>query len=150
MSELRSIQQRKADVLSALAENRDVWLATASRAGLPHLIAVSSWWDGSDVVITTTAGSRTARNLDGTGVGRLALGSPEDVVVIDVRATESVGVQNADAALAGGFPEAVGWNPAEEGANWMFYRLQPVRVQAYRGYGELEGRDVMRRSRWLG
>jgi hypothetical protein len=29
------------------------------------------------------------------------------------------------------------------------FRLRPVRVQAYRGYDELEGRDVMRDGDWL-
>ena len=149
MSELRSVVQRKADVLAALRQNRDLWLATAGRDGRPHLIAVSSWWDGSEIVIATTAGSRTARNLDATGLGRLALGSPDDVVVIDVRVGGSVSVQHADVRLAAGFPDAVGWTPADEGESWMFYRLSPVHVQAYRGYGELEGRHVMRDSRWL-
>jgi hypothetical protein len=149
MSELRSPQQRKADVLSALAQNRDLWLATASRSGRPHLIAVSSWWDGDRVAVATTAGSRTARNLDATGAGRLALGSPEDVVVIDVKAVDSVPVPDAGTDLTTGFSEAAGWSPAEESGSWVFYRLEPVHVQAYRGYGELEGRDVMRDSRWL-
>jgi hypothetical protein len=36
---------------------------------------------------------------------------------------------------------------SEVGAGWAFYRLRP-RIQAYRGYDELERRDVMRNSRW--
>jgi hypothetical protein len=31
----------------------------------------------------------------------------------------------------------------------VFFRLRPTRIQAYRGYGELEGRDVMRGGRWV-
>jgi len=31
----------------------------------------------------------------------------------------------------------------------MFFRLRPNRIQAFRGYDEIEGRDVMLRSRWL-
>lgn len=149
MSERRSTAERKADLLSTLAENRDLWLATASPAGRPHLIAVSSWWDGARVVITTTAGSRTARNLDETGVGRLALGSPDDAMVLDVRVGERVAVRRADGTLVAGFRDAAGWDPAEEDGEWMFYSLEPVRAQAYRGYGELEGRELMRGSRWL-
>jgi hypothetical protein len=47
--------------------NGDVWLASASPSGKPHLIAASSWWTGARIVIATTAMSRTARNLDWTG-----------------------------------------------------------------------------------
>jgi hypothetical protein len=31
----------------------------------------------------------------------------------------------------------------------MFFRLRPIRIQAFRGYDEIGGRDVMVRSRWL-
>jgi hypothetical protein len=149
MSELRSQAQRKADVLAALEKNADIWLATAGASGQPHLIAVSSWWDGRDVVIATTNGSRTARNLEATKRGRLGVGSPSDVVLIDVVLTNQVPVNAADAELKSGFVAAVGWDPAEEGDDWVFFRLQPLQIQAYRGYGELNGRTIMRHSHWL-
>src|SRR5947209_5777363 len=96
MSELRSTEHRKSDVLAALEQNGDVWLATANASGRPHLIAVSSWWDGTRLVIATTRGSRTARNLDDTGLGRVAVGSPDDVIMIDIRVADSVPVAEAD------------------------------------------------------
>jgi Pyridoxamine 5'-phosphate oxidase len=149
VSGLRSTEQRRLDVLAALEGNRDLWLATADASGHPHLIAVSSWWDGTHVVIATTGGSRTASNLNATGLGRLALGSPDDVTMVDVTLLDSVAVDDADPQLAAGFVAAAGWDPREEGSDWRFFRLQPVRMQAYRGYGEMSGRDVMRSSRWL-
>jgi hypothetical protein len=79
---------------------------------------------------------------------RLAAGAPNDVVMIDARVVESVAA-NAAAEVADGFAIAVGWDPREVGDGWAFYRLRPTRIQAYRGYDELEGRDVMRRSTWL-
>src|SRR6266700_2937665 len=90
MSESRSLEQRRSDVQDALARNGDAWLATASPSARPHLIAVSSWWDGSHVVVATTGASRTARNLAATRRGRLALGSPDDVVMVDVTVAGSV------------------------------------------------------------
>lgn len=30
-----------------------------------------------------------------------------------------------------------------------FFRLRPTRIQAHRGYDELEGREIMRDARWL-
>jgi hypothetical protein len=149
MTEPRTTGQRTADVITALEENRDVWLATASRSGRPHLIPVSAWWDGANVVVTTIGSSRTARNLAANGAGRIALGSPEDAMMLDVEVAGSVPVADADPKLAAGFSAGVGWNPADEDGSWTYYVLRPVRGQAYRGYGELEGRDVMRDGAWL-
>jgi len=145
---MRDVQQRKADVLAALGAQQDLWLASADASGRPHLIAVSAWWDGAEIVIATTAASRTARNLSANPVVRLALGLPSDAVVVDARVVEARPAEEAE-VLARGFAAAVGWNPREVGPGWSFYRLKPVRIQAYRGYDELAGRDVMLRSEWL-
>ncbi|TMF33042.1 MAG: hypothetical protein E6I30_09045 [Chloroflexi bacterium] len=102
---MRDTPTRKADVLAALEKQGQVWLATAEVGGRPHVIAVSAWWDGTDLVVTTS-GSAT------------------------------------------GFSNAMGWDPREMDG-WMFFRLRPTRIQAFRGYEEIEGRDVMIRSRWL-
>jgi hypothetical protein len=40
MSEQRGPQQRKADALTAPAENRDLWLAAASCSGFSHIDAL--------------------------------------------------------------------------------------------------------------
>jgi hypothetical protein len=148
MTELRTVEQRKVDVLAALELQRDLWLATADPAGRPHLIAASAWWDGSRVVVATRGSSRTAKNLAENGLAKLSLGSPADVVLIDAELDASTPAAEAGAELAG-FKKALGWDPREVGEGWVFYRLRPTRIQAYRGYDELEGRDVMRRSRWL-
>ncbi|MGA7910914.1 MAG: pyridoxamine 5'-phosphate oxidase family protein [Candidatus Dormiibacterota bacterium] len=144
----RTLETRKADVLAALGRQKDLWIATADLGGRPHLIAVSAWWDGSGVVIATVGTSRTARNLASNPTARLALGAPDDVIVIDARGTDGRPASEAS-ELAGGFAAAVGWDPREVGEGWVFFRLEPVRIQAYRGYDELDGRDVMRNSRWL-
>ena len=149
MSEIRTVAARKADVLAALEGQHDLWLATADRSGRPHLIAVSAWWDGRDLVVATLATSRTAANLSASPNVRLAAGLPADAILIDARRIESTSA-NDSAELADGFAAAVGWDPRDVGPGWAFYRLRPTRIQAYRGYDELEGREVMRRSNWLG
>jgi hypothetical protein len=148
MAESRTVEARKADVLASLEGQHSMWLATADSMGRPHLIAVSAWWDGSDLVMTTVAASRTAKNLTPGQEVRLAGGTPVDAIVVDARVIET---QVAEAApdVADGFKEAMGWDPREVGPGWAFFRLRPSRIQAYRGYEELEGRDVMRNSRWL-
>jgi hypothetical protein len=131
-----------------LEAQRDLWLATADSSGRPHLIAVSAWWDGTDLVVATTASSRTASNLRASPHARLAGGAPNDVVMIDVTVAETVAAKDAG-EVADGFAIAVGWDPRQVGAGWAFFRLSPTRIQAYRGYDELEGRNVMTNSRWL-
>jgi len=145
---LRDTATRKADVLAALEKQHDLWLASADVAGRPHLIAVSAWWDGTDLVIATTGSSKTARNLAMNPAARVARGAPADAIVIDAQMIESRAVEDS-AELAGGFAAAVGWDPREMGGGWMFFRLRPTRVQAFRGYDEIEDRDVMVRSRWV-
>jgi hypothetical protein len=109
---------------------------------------VSAWWDGSDLVVATRADSRSAANLAVGSEVRLAAGSPADVIMIDARVVDVAAAGDA-AELADGFNIAVGWDPRAVGEGWAFYRLRPTRIQAYRGYDELEGRVVMRNSRWL-
>lgn len=145
---MRDTPTRKADVKAALQQQADMWLSTADSAGRAHLIPVSAWWDGTDLVIATTGASRTARNMKANRAARVAVGSPADAIMIDADVVESRAVDGS-AELAGKFAAAVGWDPREVGPGWVFFRLRPTRIQAYRGYDELEGRDVMRASRWL-
>jgi hypothetical protein len=145
---MRDRARRKADALETLEKQGDMWLSSADRYGKPHLIAVSAWWDGRDVVIATTEDSRTAANLAPGNEARLAAGTPADVVMVDAEVIESVPAGEAD-QVATGFAGAVGWDPREVGEGWVFFRLRPSRIQAYRGYDEVKGRDVMRGSEWL-
>ncbi|HEY8738488.1 MAG TPA: pyridoxamine 5'-phosphate oxidase family protein [Candidatus Dormibacteraeota bacterium] len=145
----RKLDQRKTDVLAALNKQADLWLATADMTGRPHLIAISAWWDGSKVIVATTGGSRTARNLESTRTARIAIGAPDDVMVIDATLSGSPTPVHADSELAKGFAAAVGWDPREISDDWAYFTLMPSRIQAYRGYDELSGRDVMRDGRWL-
>ena len=145
---MRDTATRKADALAALEKQHDMWLATADVAGRPHIIAVSAWWDGTDLVVATRGASKTARNLAMNLSAKVARGAPSDAVVIDAQMIDSRAVEDA-AELAAGFAAAVGWDPREAGEGWMFFRLRPVRIQAFRGYDEIEGRDVMLHSRWV-
>jgi hypothetical protein len=135
-------------VLAALEEQADVWLSTADPDGRAHLIPVSAWWDGTHLVIATAGARRTARNMKTNRAVRVAVGSPSDAIMIDADVVESRAADDS-ADLARGFAAAVGWDPREVATGWVFFRLRPTRIQAYRGYDELEGRDVMRGSTWL-
>jgi Pyridoxamine 5'-phosphate oxidase len=96
MAESRTVEARKADVLAALEGQHDLWLATADRSGRPHLIAVSAWWDGQDLLIATRVSTRTAKNLSAGQNVRLAGGYPADAIVIDATEVESEPVGRLD------------------------------------------------------
>ena len=145
---VRDLKTRKADALEMLSKQGDLWLASAGGAGEAHVIAASAWWDGTDVVVSTRSNTATARNLAANPVVRLAVRSPADAVVVDARVADISAVEDVP-DVAGGFAAAVGWDPREAGEGWMFFRLRPTRIQVYRGYEEMEGRDVMRRSEWV-
>jgi hypothetical protein len=149
MTELRTVEQRKADVLEALGGNFDMWVATADPMGRPHLIAASGWWDGERVVMTTIGTSRTARNLSENAEVRLAIGTQADAITIAAHLEDSYPASDAPKDIAEGFAKSAGWDPREVGEGWVFYRFRPSRIQAYRGYEEMEGREIMRQSRWL-
>ena len=77
----------------------------------------------------------------------LAGGDPGDAIVIEAQVIESVPVGESRRALED-WKKVMGWDPTEMGG-WSFFRLRPTRIQAYRGYEEIGGRDVMLRSRWV-
>src|SRR5918994_4612893 len=90
---------RKADALAMLATPAvDVWVATASPTGTPHLVPVSLAWVDERAVIAVERSSVTARNLTSSGVARLAVGSTRDVVMIDATLDRVVDV-GADGPL---------------------------------------------------
>lgn len=144
---MRDTATRKKDVLEVLEKQGHYWLSTAEVGGRPHVIGVSALWDGGQLAVTTLGSSRTARNMAMNPAVVLAHGDPSDAVVIRAAVIDSAAVEDS-ADLAAGWKAAMGWDPREmEG--WMFFRLRPTRIQAFRGYDEIEGRDVMLRSRWL-
>ena len=144
---MRSVEQRKADVLAVLQKQGQMWLATAHE-GMPHVIAVSALWTGDELVVTTLGSSRTASNLKPGASARLVAGTQDDAVVILASAVESRPAADSP-ELAERWNEVMGWDPREVGEGWSFFRLRPVRVQAFRGYDEIEGREVMKDGRWL-
>ena len=134
-------------MLAFLQKQGHYWLATSQVGGGPHVIGVSGMWDGSQIVVTTTCASKTARNMAMNPLVVLAGGDPSDAIVIQAQVIESRAVENSPDLLAQ-WKSTMGWDPSELG-DWTFYRLRPTRIQAFRGYEEIKGRDVMIRSRWV-
>ena len=143
----RSLEQRKSDTLASLERGVDLWVASASEDGDAYLVPLSYHWDGSALTFATPAASRTARNLIRSGSTRVALGPTRDVVVVDGR-VEAIPI-GTDVALENAHAAATGFDPRTLAAEYVYLRLTPERIQAWREENELAGRVLMRDGRWL-
>jgi hypothetical protein len=143
MTEPRGPQQRKQDTLARLGNDVDAWIATAE-GDTPYLVPLSFLWNGETLLISTAADSPAGRNLRTTGKIRLGLGLTRDVVRIEGTAeTTEVDHETGDA-----FAEKTGFDPREL-PGYLYFRVQPRRVQAWREVNELKGRTLMRDGNWV-
>lgn len=138
--------QRKADTLELLAKESQLWLGTAAVDRTPHLIPVSFVWDGTRITMGTAENSTTVRNLRRTPVARTAIGHHFDVVLIDgsvdLTSPEEIDTPTAEAfALVAHDPRHM--------PGYLYLRLTPRRVLAWRTFPERPGAQIMTDGRWL-
>lgn len=146
----RPAKQRKQDTLHRLEHDEDVWVSTApdDGSGVPYLVPLSFLWDGSAVLLATPAGSPTGRNLKATGRVRLGLGPTRDVVMIE-GAVDTVTQAELTEEEGDRFAERTGFDPRRLTTPYLYFRVHPRRVQAWREANELTGRELMRDGQWL-
>ena len=140
----RSRAQRKADTLELLRTEVDCWVASADERGNSHLVPLSHYWDGTALVLATPRSSRTATNLLRAGVARLAVGATRNVVLVDGRVTEGV-----DEAAADAHAGHTGFDARAESGDYVYLRVAPIEIRAWREANELSGRLLMRDGVWL-
>jgi hypothetical protein len=145
----RTREQRIQDTLRRLEQDVDCWVATADGAsGTPYLVPLSYLPEGATLLIATPAASATSRNLHATGMVRLGIGPTRDVVLIEGTA-QPLSLSDIPPALGDAFAEKTGFDPRELSTPYLYFRITPVRIQAWREANELEGRELMRRGEWL-
>ncbi|MET9075100.1 pyridoxamine 5'-phosphate oxidase family protein [Streptomyces sp. NPDC004232] len=145
----RTTAERTKDTLHRLEHDVDAWVATAGPdAGAPHLVPLSFVWDGATLLLATPAESPTGRNLAATGRTRLGLGSTRDVVVIEgtVQTVPPEDLPEEDAEV---FAGKTGFDPRQLATHYLYFKVLPRRVQAWREENEQEGRELMRDGAWL-
>ncbi len=83
-----------------------------------------------------------------TGRARLGIGPTRDVVLVDgtVRAVTPEDLPEEDAEV---FAGKTGFDPRRLAARYLYFRVFPERIQAWREENELRGRELMRDGRWL-
>jgi hypothetical protein len=146
--------QRRRDTEARLAQDVDIWVATASASveddsdGVPFLVPLSFDWDGAALLVSTPAESATGRNLAANGNARLGLGPTRDVTMIDGR-VEVLAMDALPAEVGDRFAARTGFDPRDEPDAYRWFRITPTRIQAWREANELAGRTLMRDGRWL-
>jgi hypothetical protein len=146
MTEPRTLEQRTADARHKLATDVDLWVASADAAGRAYLVPLSYVWHGGALILSTPRAGRTARNLLRAGRARVALGPTRDVVMVEGRIEERP--RGADPGAEQAFTDAAGFDPRTL-PDYVWLRLVPDVIQAWRSPAELPGRTVMRDERWL-
>jgi len=145
----RSLETRRQDTLARLAGDVDAWVATADPAtGTPYLVPLSFLWDGDTVLIATPAASPTGRNLQAVGRVRLGIGRTRDVVLVEGQVS-AIRPDELPVAVGDAFAAKTGFDPRALTTAYLYFRITPRRIQAWREVNELPGRDLMRDGRWL-
>ncbi|MFF1394901.1 pyridoxamine 5'-phosphate oxidase family protein [Streptomyces sp. NPDC058287] len=149
MPPARTAKQRKQDTLDRLERDEDVWVATADgENATPYLVPLSFLWDGATLLLATPAASPTGRNLRATGRARLGVGPTRDVVMIEGTA-QTLTVAELPDGVGDAFAEKTGFDPRTLTSEYLYFRVTPRRVQAWREANELAGRDLMREGEWI-
>jgi hypothetical protein len=146
-TEPRSRARRRADTERRLAQDVDLWVASAAADGNPYLVPLSFDYDGEALLLATPIDSPTGRNLAATRCARLGLGATRDVTMID----GTVEVLELDALpreQGDRFAARTGFDPRTL-AGYRWFRIVPRRIQAWREVDELPDRELMRGGRWL-
>ncbi|MFJ1841795.1 pyridoxamine 5'-phosphate oxidase family protein [Streptomyces sp. NPDC088146] len=145
----RRTSERRRDTLERLVAERDVWVSTAHPDHGPHQVPLWFLWDGRAVWMCTGATSVTARNVRTEPRVRLALPDTFDVVLLQGEA-ECFPDQEVPDDAAEAFAGKFGWDPRTEEGPFLYVRVVPKTVRAWRGEPELRGRVIMRDGTWLG
>ena len=148
VAEPRSLEQRTTDTRPRLERDEDAWIATAAVDGVPYLIPLSFLWDGTCLFLATPTASPTSRNMQQTGKVRLGLGTTRDVVTIEA-SVQPLHPDELTPEFGDAFAAKTGFDPRQLSTPYTYFRVTPVRMQAWREANELVGRDVMKAGRWL-
>jgi hypothetical protein len=140
--------QRRTDTEHRLTHDIDVWVASASAEGVPYLVPLSFDWDGSTLLVATPTDSPTARNLAATQVVRLGLGPTRDVSMIEGE-VEILEIDALPQERGDRFAAHTGFDPRKLARPYRWFRISPLRIQAWREANEIAGRELMRDGQWL-
>lgn len=144
---VRPSSERASQARKRLETEANVWIASASADGVPHLVPLSLAWIDDLIVVATPSDTPTARNIAANGHARAALDSADDVVLFDTDA-QAFEFTDAEATLVDRYIERVGWDPRDNPGTWSLLVLMPRRGHAWNGPAEITGRTIVRDETW--
>lgn len=144
----RPIKTRIADTIRRLESEPDIWIATSSVDGLPHLVPLSLVWDGRRILLSTPPTTPTVRNIVATGWARASLADTDDVVIVSASAAATP-FATAAPEIVDLFVDRAGWDPRGQPGEWSLITLTPEAIFAWKGEPELAGRMIMRKGKWV-
>jgi hypothetical protein len=145
----RSRQQRKLNALTRLESDVDAWIATVDETNsTPYLVPLSFLWDGNSLLISTPASTQTGRNLQQTGTVRVGIGPTRDVVLIE-GTVAAIAPTELPEEIGNAFATKTGFDPRQEVGNYLYFRIHPQRMQAWRESNEQKGRTIMWNGQWV-
>ena len=145
----RDQRQRRQDSLHRLDHDVDAWVASADPVrGTPYLVPLSFLWDGATLLIATPAASPTSRNLQATGRVRVGIGPTRDLVLIEGTA-QPLPAADLSAEVGDAFAAKTGFDPRQLTPAYLYFRIRPHRLQAWREANELKDRDLMLDGQWV-
>jgi hypothetical protein len=113
------------------------------------MVPLLFFWNDAHLTLATAASSATAANLRLHPRARIAAGHPYDLVMIDA-ATELIPASGIGQATGDAFAKLLHGGPDPRTTpGYLYIQATPVRVQAWRHFGELDGRTLMRHGTWL-
>jgi general stress protein 26 len=143
----RPLSVRKQDTLRRLRDDVDLWVATASADGTPYLMPLSFLWDDKTLLLSTAGSNPTARNLQANPTLQLTLGHTRDVIHIEATA-ETLQPDEISESEGDAFAEKAGFDPRPL-PGYLFFRVTPTKIQAWREVNELKDRVLLRDGAWL-
>ncbi len=147
-TEPRSRAERRRDTEHRLNDDTDVWVATSSADGVPHLVPLSFVWDGKALLVATPRDRVTGRHLAESNIAQLGLGHTRDVTIIE-GVVEVFEMDELPHGLAQRYVARAGRHPCAESTLCRWCCIAPRRIRGWRDVNELPGRVLMRERTWL-
>ncbi|MFI6317066.1 pyridoxamine 5'-phosphate oxidase family protein [Nonomuraea sp. NPDC050556] len=144
----RTKTQRRIDTLYRLEHDIDCWVATADAGGAPYMMPLSFLWDNETLLLSTNAANPTARNLVANGAARIGIGLTRDVILIE-GAAETLDPAELSQEEGDAFAVKTGFDPRALKSPYLYFRVRPLRLQAWREVNELEERDLIVDGVWV-
>ncbi|MBJ7596847.1 MAG: pyridoxamine 5'-phosphate oxidase [Candidatus Nephthysia bennettiae] len=112
------------------------------------MVPLSFLWDGSILLVATPSASPTSRNLRATGRVRLGIGQTRDVVLIEGTADALASAAILD-EVGDAFASKTGFDPRQLTERYLYFRIHPQQLLAWREANALKGRELTRGGHWI-